>query len=149
MIAAEPVSRWCVVQTHVGAGAKAAANFDRQGFAVYLPRYLKRRSLPRRVDTVGRALFPRYLFVALDVSAQRWSAIQSTLGVSHLVWWGGQPASVEPGVIRARKDGRGFINVGRRPTFIPGDKAGSSRARSLIILRWLKASATPTSSYSA
>ena len=36
-------SRWYVVQTHVNAEVKAAANLERQGFAVYLPRFLKRR----------------------------------------------------------------------------------------------------------
>jgi transcriptional antiterminator RfaH len=150
MIAAEPVSRWCVVQTHVGAGAKAAANLDRQGFAVYLPRCLKRRSQPSRVDTVGRGLFPRYLFVALDFSAQRWRDIQSTLGVSHLVWWGGQPASVEPGVSRAREDGCGLIILGRRATFVPGDRARIVEGAFIHNLALVvKASATPTNSYSA
>jgi transcriptional antiterminator RfaH len=124
-MAAELDSRWYVVQTHVNAEAKAAANLDRQGFAVYLPRYLKRRSHARKVETVARALFPRYLFVAIDLATQRWRAIQSTLGVSHLVCWSDQPASVEAGVItalKAREDEGGFIKLGRRPAFSPGDK---------------------------
>ena len=125
MMAAEPGSRWYVVQTHVNAEAKAAANLDRQGFGVYLPRYLKRRSHARKVDTVARALFPRYLFVAIDLATQRWRAIQSTLGVSHLVCWSGEPASVEDGVInalKAREDQGGFIKLARRSAFAPGDK---------------------------
>jgi transcriptional antiterminator RfaH len=124
-MAAELDSRWYVVQTHVNAEAKAAANLDRQGFAVYLPRYLKRRSHARKVETVARALFPRYLFVAIDLATQRWRAIQSTLGVSHLVCWSDQPASVEAGVItalKAREGEGGFIKLGRRPAFSPGDK---------------------------
>jgi transcriptional antiterminator RfaH len=124
-MAAELDPRWYVVQTHVNAEAKAAANLDRQGFAVYLPRYLKRRSHARKVETVARALFPRYLFVAIDLATQRWRAIQSTLGVSHLVCWSDQPASVEAGVItalKAREDEGGFIKLGRRPAFSPGDK---------------------------
>jgi transcriptional antiterminator RfaH len=124
-MATEHGSRWYVVQTHVNAEAKASANLDRQGFAVYLPRYLKRRSHARKVDTVARALFPRYLFVAIDLATQRWRAIQSTLGVSHLIGWGGQPASVEDGVInalKAREDERGFVKLARRSAFSPGDK---------------------------
>jgi transcriptional antiterminator RfaH len=125
MMAAECGPRWYVVQTQVNSEAKAAANLDRQGFAVYLPRYLKRRSHARKVETVTRPLFPRYLFVAIDIAAQRWRAIQSTLGVSHLVCWSDKPASVEDGVInalRAREDEGGFIKLARRPAFSPGDK---------------------------
>ena len=124
-MAMERGSRWYVVQTHVNSEAKAAANLCRQGFTVYLPRYLKRRSHARKVDTVARALFPRYLFVAIDLATQRWRAIQSTLGVSHLVGWSGQPASVEDGVINAlkgREDEGGFVKLARRSAFSPGDK---------------------------
>jgi transcriptional antiterminator RfaH len=124
-MATEGGSRWYVVQTQVNSEAKAAANLGRQGFAVYLPRYLKRRSHARKVETVARPLFPRYLFVAIDIAAQRWRAIQSTLGVSHLVCWSDRPASVEDGVInalKAREDEGGFIKLARRPAFSPGDK---------------------------
>jgi transcriptional antiterminator RfaH len=124
-MATELGSRWYVVQTHVNAEAKAAANLGRQGFAVYLPLYLKRRSHARKVETVARALFPRYLFVAIDLATQRWRAIQSTLGVSHLVCWSDQPASVGDGVItalKAREGEGGFIKLARQPAFSPGDK---------------------------
>jgi transcriptional antiterminator RfaH len=124
-MATETGSRWYVVRTQVNAETKAASNLDRQGFTVYLPRYLKRRAHARRVDTVARALFPRYLFVAIDVATQRWRAIQSTLGVSHLVCRSGQPAAVEGDVIRslkAREDDYGFIRLARRPGFSPGEK---------------------------
>jgi len=124
-MATEAGSRWYVVQTHVNSETKAAANLDRQGFAVYLPRYLKRRSHARKIETVARPLFPRYLFVAIDVATQRWRSIQSTLGVSHLVCWSGHPASVENSVIdalRAREDDGGFIKLARRFGFAPGDK---------------------------
>ena len=125
MIAAESGTRWFVVQTQVNAEAKAAANLCRQGFSVYLPRYLKRRSHARKIETVSRPLFPRYLFVAIDVATQRWRAIQSTLGVSHLVCWGDRPASVEGGVVdalKAREDQGGFVALARRASFSPGEK---------------------------
>ena len=65
MIAAGP--RWYVVQTQANAEHKAVAHLGRQGFTTYLPRYLKRRRHARRVDIVPRPLFPRYLFVSIDV----------------------------------------------------------------------------------
>jgi transcriptional antiterminator RfaH len=117
--------RWYVVQTQVNAEAKAAANLGQQGFAVYLPRYLKLSSHARKMDTVMRPLFPRYLFVAIDLATQRWRAIHSTLGVSHLVCWSGRPASVEDEVIdalKAREDEGGFIKLVHRSALSPGDK---------------------------
>ncbi|WFU66901.1 MULTISPECIES: transcriptional activator RfaH [Bradyrhizobium] len=124
-MAMEPGSRWYVVQTQVNAEVKAAAGLVRQGFGTYLPRYQKRRSHARKVELVPRPLFPRYLFVAIDVAAQRWRAIQSTLGVSHLVCVGDRPAAVEHGVIdalKSREDEAGFVALARRPAFSPGDK---------------------------
>jgi transcriptional antiterminator RfaH len=112
--------RWYVVQTHINAEAKAAANLALQGFSLYLPRYLK-----RRIDTVARPLFPRYLFVAMDVAAQRWRSIQSTIGVSHLVCRGTTPASVDDSVVnalKAREDECGFVRLERRSPFSPGDQ---------------------------
>ncbi len=118
-------SRWYVVQTQVNAELKAAANLGRQGFSIYLPRYLKRRRHARKVEIVARPLFPRYLFVGIDLAAQRWRGIQSTLGVSHLVCVGDKPAVAEEGVIdalRAREDEAGFISLVCRPAFSPGDR---------------------------
>lgn len=116
--------RWYVVQTHINGEAKAASNLLRQGFRVYFPRYLKRRSHARKVDTVARPLFPRYLFVAIDLAAQGWRSIQSTIGVSHLVSWNGKPASINDDVVNAlkqREDEGGFIRLERRLRFSPGD----------------------------
>jgi transcriptional antiterminator RfaH len=125
MMATECGSRWYLVQTQVNAEAKAAVNLGRQGFAVYLPRYLKRRSHARKVETVARPLFPRYLFVGINLAAQRWRAIQSTPGVSHLVCWSDKPASVDDAVVnslKAREDESGFIKLVSRAAFSPGDK---------------------------
>ena len=81
MIAAEP--SWYVVQTHPHAEAKAASHLERQGYSIYLPRYLKRRRHARRIEIVAAPLFPRYLFVAIDPLTQRWRSIQSTIGVAR------------------------------------------------------------------
>ena len=118
-------SRWYVVQTHVNAETKAADNLKRQGFAVYLPCYLKHRSHARKMDIVARPLFPRYLFVSIDVATQRWRAIQSTLGVSYLVCWSGKPAWVEDSAVsglKAREDESGFVKFDQRPKFALGQK---------------------------
>jgi transcriptional antiterminator RfaH len=118
-------ARWYVVQTQVNGEAKAAQNLLRQGYEVYLPRYLKRRRHARKVDFTAKPLFPRYMFVAIDMATQRWRSIQSTFGVSRLVTNGDDPATVPEGVVqalRAREDDKGFIRLDSKPAFTPGDK---------------------------
>jgi transcriptional antiterminator RfaH len=117
--------RWYVVQTQVNCEVKAAENLRRQGYEAYLPRYLKRRRHARKVDFTAKPLFPRYMFVAIDVATQRWRSIQSTFGVSRLVTHGDEPAALPEGVVRAlkaREDDRGFVKMDARPAFTPGDK---------------------------
>jgi transcriptional antiterminator RfaH len=118
-------SRWYVVQTQPHAEARAVAHLGRQGFETYLPRYLKRRRHARRVQTVAAPLFPRYLFVAVDIAAQRWRSIQSTIGVSHLVCNGEAPAPVPHGIvdeIKRREGDDGLVCLSDRPRFARGDK---------------------------
>src|SRR6202007_1436909 len=106
------------VQTQVHAETKAATHLARQGYPIYLPRYLKRRRHARRIDTVAAPLFPRYLFVSIDRAVQRWRSIQSTIGVSRLVCNGDDPAAIADGLIdglKRREDEHGFIGLARRP----------------------------------
>lgn len=115
---------WYVVETHAHAEAKAAAHLIRQGFETYLPRYRKRRSHARRIDMVAAPLFPRYLFVAIDIAAQRWQAIRSTFGVTRLVGNGEAPTSVASGVIdglRRREDSAGLVQLENCINFVRGD----------------------------
>jgi transcriptional antiterminator RfaH len=117
--------RWYVVQTQVNCEAKAAENLRRQGYEAYLPRYLKRRRHARKVDFAAKPLFPRYMFVAVDIATQRWRSIQSTFGVSRLVCNGDSPAVVPDGVIvalKAREDTMGFVKMNLHPTLSHGDK---------------------------
>ncbi len=118
-------TRWYVVQTHPHAENKAALHLARQGFVAYLPRYLKRRRHARKVETVAVPLFPRYLFVAVDMASQRWRSIQSTVGVACLVCAGENPAAVADDIIghlQSREDESGFIRLPARPSFAHGDR---------------------------
>ena len=58
---------WYVVHTHPNGEARAEHNLRRQGFHTYLPRYLRRTRHARKTQLVPRPLFPRYVFVALDL----------------------------------------------------------------------------------
>ncbi len=117
--------RWFVAHTHPHAEAKATAHLNRQGFEIYLPRYLKRRRHARRIESVSAPLFPRYLFVAIDLAAHRWRSIYSTVGVARLVSNGENPTAVPDGIVEAlksREDPNGFIKLDYRPAFRSGDK---------------------------
>ena len=117
--------RWFVAHTHPHAEGKATAHLNRQGFEIYLPRYLKRRRHARRIEIVAAPLFPRYLFVAINLNLQRWRSIYSTIGVSRLVCNGDDPTPVPDGVVESlkqREDTSGFIKLDCRPRFRAGDK---------------------------
>jgi transcriptional antiterminator RfaH len=122
---AELQPRWFVAHTHPHAESKATTHLNRQGFEIYFPRYLKRRRHARRIETVAAPLFPRYLFVAIDLDAQRWRSIYSTVGVNRLVCNGDDPTPVPDGIVEAlkkREDMNGFIKLDPRAPFRTGDK---------------------------
>lgn len=107
--------RWFAVQTRPHSERRAVANLVRQGFDVYFPVYRKRRSHAGKVEMVAAPLFPRYLFIAIDLDSQRWRAIHSTFGVAQLVCHGDRPAPLADEIIeglRSREDERGLIQLG-------------------------------------
>jgi transcriptional antiterminator RfaH len=115
---------WYLVLTKPAAERAAQRNLQRQGYDVYCPRLVRpvlRRS--RWVECVV-ALFPRYLFVQLDAARQSMGPVRSTLGVSGIVRFGGEPACVPREIIedlRARADPvSGLHRMQRRRAFDPG-----------------------------
>jgi len=117
--------RWYVVHTQSNGEVRADLNLRRQGFATYLPRYARRRSHARRYEVVRRPLFPRYLFVGVDLARDRWRAIHSTFGVNRLVLAGEEPLPVPDRVvddIRAREDGDGLVVLGLPAGLGPGNR---------------------------
>jgi transcriptional antiterminator RfaH len=117
--------RWYVVQTQPNAEVKVVAHLARQEFEPYLPRYLKRRRHARRIESVMAPLFPRYLFVRIDIATQRWRSIHSTFGVSRLVCNGEEPACVPDGVVaglKTREGADGAVHLDASPRFKPGER---------------------------
>ncbi|GIK79331.1 MAG: transcriptional activator RfaH [Pseudorhodoplanes sp.] len=110
------MTTWYAVYTQPQKEGQATEHLARQGFRVFFPRYLKRRSHARRVDTVPAPLFPRYLFVSLDAASAGLRAIRSTRGVVDLVRNGADPVAVPPEVIseiERRQDEQGFVVLAR------------------------------------
>lgn len=119
------MKQWYVVHCQPSAERKALFHLNRQGYAAYLPVYRKTRRHARRVDEVSKPLFPRYLFIHLDIETDAWLAVRSTVGVSHIVCNGETPAAVPNGVveaIQAREDERGHVALADFAAFKPGDQ---------------------------
>ena len=119
------MNRWYVVNTKAKDEHRAALNLRRQGFDVYLPCYSKRRSHARRTDYVRAPLFPKYVFVNLNLDNSRWASINSTRGVHHLITFGNLPTPVPPGIveeIRNREDEGGMVSLNRQFNIKKGEK---------------------------
>lgn len=115
--------QWYVIHTRPHAENRALDHLERQGFHAYLPRFATTRRHARKVETVARPLFPRYMFIDLDLQAARWRTVLSTAGVAGLVMAAGQPSPVPDGIvenIQAREDATGLIAIGN--TWQPGQK---------------------------
>ena len=92
-------ARWYLVHTRPNNERKAEVNLEAQGFATFLPQIERTIRHARRLTTVRRALFPRYLFVRLDIGRDRWLSVGSTIGVSRLFTQEGRPVAVPFGVV--------------------------------------------------
>ncbi|MDE0779557.1 MAG: transcriptional activator RfaH [Alphaproteobacteria bacterium] len=119
------MDHWYVVHTRPNGEQTALANLLRQDFRTYLPQYLRRRRHARKLTHVRRPLFPRYLFVRLDLERERWRAIYSTVGVSHMVGTNEMPMPLPEGVVEeisTRENAEGLVDLEREKKFRPGDR---------------------------
>ena len=130
--------RWFVVHSlpHREWGAKG--HLENQGYRTFLPRRLKTRRHARKLETVLAPLFPRYLFIALELNRDRWRPVNGTFGVSRLIMDGERPRPVPRGVVEALVaasdardvlcfDGGGLLKIGERFQVLAGpfaDKFG-------------------------
>ena len=116
--------QWYVVHCRVNSEQRAEINLQRQDYEVWLPMYHKTRRHARRVETVLRPLFPRYLFVRLDLSSQSWRPILSTFGVHNIIADGDGPLAIGDDIIaalRERADSEGVFEIARS-AFKPGEE---------------------------
>ena len=101
-------ARWYLVHTRPNSERKAEVNLQAQGLKTFLPQMEKTIRHARRLATVRRPLFARYLFVSLDIVRDPWSFINNTVGVSRLVAQQDGPIAVPFGIVEtllAHSDG--------------------------------------------
>lgn len=93
--------RWYAVHTLPHREFAARAQLEAQSYVIYLPHHMKTVRHARRLKTIDAAFFPRYLFVRLDLSCDRWRSINGTFGVAHLVMGRELPMPVPAGIVEA------------------------------------------------
>lgn len=91
-------SRWYVVLALPRQEDRALLNLERQGFQAFVPKREETRRIRQRFVTRTVPVFPRYLFVWLNLATASWYSINSTFGVSRIVRFGLNPAPLPPGV---------------------------------------------------
>lgn len=112
-----PGERWFVVQSQPKKELYAAAQLANQDFRPFVPRLRKTVRHARRTRSVLAALFPRYLFVALDLERDRWRSVLGTFGVSTMIMAGERPRPVPDGVVEGLAevaDGAGAVDFANR-----------------------------------
>jgi len=127
--------RWYVAMTLPRKERVAAANLANQNYRSFLPIQLETRRHARKFRTVLAPVFPRYIFIILDVDGQRWRSVNGTLGVQRLITDGERPLAVAPGVVETlvqSSDQRGALiyktddlAIGDRVQLVAGPFAGS------------------------
>jgi transcription elongation factor/antiterminator RfaH len=93
--------RWFLAHTQPKSEWKAELHLGAQGFRTYLPQIQKTIRHARQLRTVRAPLFPRYLFVILDLERDRWLSVRSTVGVSRLFTQEGRPVPVPVGIVES------------------------------------------------
>tara|TARA_B100001142_G_scaffold325313_1_gene378661 strand:+ start:880 stop:1428 length:549 start_codon:yes stop_codon:yes gene_type:complete len=85
--------KWVLVYTKPNQELLAKRNLDNQDFFSLLPivNFIKEDDTSYNLNEV---LFPRYIFVRIDLEKQDWLSIKSTRGVSHIVSFGNKLAEV-------------------------------------------------------
>jgi transcriptional antiterminator RfaH len=102
--------RWFLVHTLPKSEQRADLRLRAQGFCCYTPLFEKTTRHARKLRTVRAPLFPRYLFIVLDLARDSWSPVRGTIGVSRLFsGHDGRPVPVPVGVVESlieRSDGQ-------------------------------------------
>ena len=97
----EENERWFLVHTQPKSERKAELHLRAQGLRTHFPTIQKTVRHARQFRAVRAPLFPRYVFIILDLDRDRWLSVRSTVGVSSLFTCEGRPVPVPEGVVEA------------------------------------------------
>lgn len=98
------MKRWFAAQTQPGRERLALQHLGNQDFETFCPLRRTEKRLGKRVVTALAPFFPSYVFVHLDLAAERWRSINGTIGVLRLVGFGPEPAAMPKGLVERLRD---------------------------------------------
>jgi transcription antitermination factor NusG len=88
---------WFLARALPSAELQPELHLEAQGFPTHVPQVLRTMCHSRHLRAVRALLFPRYLFIILDLGRDRWLSVRSTIGVSCLL----RPVPVLAGIVEA------------------------------------------------
>ena len=115
---------WYLIHTKPRQERRALENLERQGYPCYLPMFPVQKIRRAKLTTVDESLFPRYLFIQLDIGPQGldWGPIRSTMGVSRLVRFGVEAAKVDQRIIDFLREHENTFRTAPAEHFTPGER---------------------------
>jgi len=115
---------WYLIHTKPRQERRALENLERQGFPCYLPMFPVQKIRRAKLTTVEESLFPRYLFIQLDIGPKGldWGPIRSTMGVSRLVKFGSEAAKVDENIINFLRERETTFREEPTEHFTPGER---------------------------
>ena len=113
------MQHWFAVQSKPRQERVAQEHLQRQGFTTYLPMLSVRRQRRGQWQAVVEPLFPRYLFIQLDINQQSLAPVRSTRGVAQLVRFGHLLHAVPDSVIVYLKQQESSITDTREDDALP------------------------------
>ncbi|MBM3575913.1 MAG: transcription antiterminator NusG [Alphaproteobacteria bacterium] len=93
--------RWYVVQALARREPVAKMRLEAQGYRIFLPQMIKTVRHARKMRQSRVAVFPGYLFVALNPLKDRWRNINGTIGVARMITANEGPAPVPRGIVES------------------------------------------------
>ena len=93
---------WVLIYTKPKQEIRANNNLLKQGFKTFLP--LIATSNKNTECDAPTPVFPRYLFVQLNLNLKNWASIRSTYGVSKIIMFGENFTIVPNAIIQLIKD---------------------------------------------
>ena len=95
----EPNEKWFLVHTLPHNECRAQLHLGAQGFKTHFPTIQKTIRHARKLRTVRAPLFPRYIFLILDLRRDRWRSVWGTVGVSSIYTCEDRPVPVPEGIV--------------------------------------------------
>lgn len=92
-------AQWYVVHTQPRSEKRAEHNLRLQSYTVFAPFISRKVRHARQSKIVQSPLFPRYIFVRIDLGRDRWLSINSTAGVCELIAVLDRPSPLPAGLV--------------------------------------------------